>query len=87
MLSEAEIWEIKTYGDAFALSQFRAGIKGRTDAAREIADRLEGRAAQSVGVAINGTIAVDRLEQMERLWRERSAQRSRANPAAVNLEP
>ena len=42
-LSEPEKGEIKTYGDALALSQFRSGIKGKTDAAREIADRLPGR--------------------------------------------
>jgi hypothetical protein len=43
-LSEAEKQEIRTYGDALALNQFRAAIKGKTEAAREIADRLEGRA-------------------------------------------
>ena len=50
-LSEAEKREIKTYGDALALSQFRAGIKGKTEPAREIADRLEGRARQPVEVS------------------------------------
>jgi len=50
-LSEAEKREIKTYGDALALSQFRAGIKGKTEPAREIADRLEGRARQAVEVS------------------------------------
>ena len=33
-----------TYGEAIALGQARAAIKGKTDAAREIADRLEGKA-------------------------------------------
>jgi hypothetical protein len=50
-LSEAERREIKTYGDALALNQFRAAIKGKTEAAREIADRLEGRARQAVEVS------------------------------------
>ena len=50
-LSEAEKQAIKTYGDALALSQFRAGIKGKTDAAREIADRVEGRSRQAVEVS------------------------------------
>jgi len=50
-LSEAERREIKTYGDALALSQFRAAIKGKTEAAREIADRLEGKARQAVEVS------------------------------------
>jgi hypothetical protein len=50
-LSEAEKSAIKTYGDALVLSQFRAGIKGKTEPAREIADRLEGRARQAVEVS------------------------------------
>jgi hypothetical protein len=50
-LSEAEKQEIKTYGDALALNQFRAGIRGKTEAAREIADRVEGRARQTVEVS------------------------------------
>jgi hypothetical protein len=50
-LSEAERREIKTYGDALALNQFRAAIKGKTEAAREIADRLEGKARQAVEVS------------------------------------
>lgn len=33
-----------TYRDIVAMGQARAAIKGKTDAAREIADRLEGRA-------------------------------------------
>jgi Family of unknown function (DUF5681) len=50
-LSPAERQEIKTYGDALALNQFRAAIKGKTDAAREITDRLEGRARQALEVS------------------------------------
>lgn len=50
-LSEAEKQEIKTYGDALALNQFRSAIKGKTEAAREIADRLEGRARQALEVS------------------------------------
>ncbi len=50
-LSEAEKGTIKTYGDALVLNQFRAAIKGKTDAAREITDRLEGRARQAVEVS------------------------------------
>ena len=59
-LSEAERQEIMTYGDALALTQFRTGIKGRTDAAREIADRLEGGARQPVEVGAS--------EDMADLW-------------------
>ena len=50
-LREAEKSAIKTYGDALVLSQFRAGNKGKTEPAREIADRLEGRARQAVEVS------------------------------------
>jgi hypothetical protein len=42
---------IKTYGDLVAWAQFRSGIKGKTEAAREIADRIEGRAGRRVEVA------------------------------------
>jgi Family of unknown function (DUF5681) len=63
-LSEAEKQEIKTYGDALAISQFRAGIKGKTEAAREIADRVEGKARQSVDVS--GDITVGLAERIER---------------------
>jgi hypothetical protein len=35
-----------TWGDAIVLGQARAAIKGKTEAAREIADRVEGRARQ-----------------------------------------
>jgi hypothetical protein len=40
-----------TYGEAIALGQARAAIKGKTDAAREIGDRLEGKARQAVEVS------------------------------------
>jgi hypothetical protein len=33
-----------TYGDAIAMGQARAAIKGKTEAAREIGDRMEGKA-------------------------------------------
>ena len=70
-LSEAERPAIKTYGDALALSQFRAGIKGKTEAAREITDRVEGRARQQVElsasldvVSIRETIEKRRAERL-----------------------
>ena len=40
-----------TYGEAIALGLARAAIKGKTEAAREIADRLEGKARQAVEVS------------------------------------
>jgi hypothetical protein len=38
----------RTYAQLAAEGQFNAAIKGKTDAAREIADRLEGKAVQAV---------------------------------------
>jgi predicted aspartyl protease len=38
----------RTYAQLAAEGQFEAAIKGKTDAAREIADRLEGKAVQPV---------------------------------------
>jgi hypothetical protein len=35
-----------TYGDALAFDQFNAALKGRTEAAREIREAIEGKAAQ-----------------------------------------
>jgi hypothetical protein len=40
-----------TYGDAVALSQMRAAIKGKTDAAREVREAMEGKATQRVELA------------------------------------
>jgi len=37
-----------TYGDALALSVFKAALKGRTDAAREIREAIEGKAPQRI---------------------------------------
>lgn len=37
-----------TWADALALGQMRSAVKGKTDAAREIADRVEGKTAQAV---------------------------------------
>ena len=35
-----------TYGDALAFDQFKAALNGRTEAAREIREAIEGKAAQ-----------------------------------------
>lgn len=40
-----------TWGDALAISQFRAAIKGRTDAAREIREAVEGKASLRLELA------------------------------------
>jgi hypothetical protein len=79
-LSDAERPAIKTYGDALALSQFRAGIKGKTDAAREIADRLESRARQPLEFAGKDGAPLDlavRIEAGRRRLAEYREQRAR----------
>jgi hypothetical protein len=53
-----------TWADAMALGQLHSAVKGKTDAAREIADRLEGRARQPVDVS--GGITVGLAERIER---------------------
>ena len=40
-----------TYGDAIVLGQARSALKGKTDAAKEIADRVEGKVTESVEVS------------------------------------
>ena len=39
-----------TYGDAVALSVFESALKGRTDAAREIREAVEGKAGQRMEI-------------------------------------
>jgi uncharacterized protein DUF5681 len=59
----------RTYAQLAAEGQFNAAIKGKTDAAREIADRLEGKAVQPVvgddpagtSVAVNIEVARKKL--------------------------
>jgi hypothetical protein len=64
-----------TYGDAIALGQARAAIKGKTDAAREIADRVDGRARQQMELSGPGG---DPIEITERLVRARERRLARA---------
>jgi hypothetical protein len=42
---------IKTLGDLQVLAQFQGALKGKTEAAREIADRIEGKATQRIEAA------------------------------------
>jgi hypothetical protein len=59
----------RTYAQLAAEGQFNAAIKGKTDAAREIADRLEGEAVQplsgdpssSMSVTVNIELAREKL--------------------------
>jgi len=55
-----------TYGGAIAVGQARAAIKGKTDVAREIADRLEGKARQPVEVSGRNGGPVDLAEVISR---------------------
>jgi len=51
-----------TYAQLAAEGQFNAAIKGKTDAAREIADRLEGKAVQPFGDDTSGTSVTVNIE-------------------------
>jgi hypothetical protein len=48
----------RTYAQLAAEGQFNAAIKGKTDAAREIADRLEGKAVQPISGDISSGMSV-----------------------------
>jgi hypothetical protein len=48
-----------------ALGQLRSAVKGKTDAAREIADRLEGRARQAVELSGRDGSPIDISERLE----------------------
>jgi Mg-chelatase subunit ChlD len=50
--------EGRTYAQLIAEGQCKAAIKGKTEAAREIADRLEGKAVQPVVGDITGGMSV-----------------------------
>jgi hypothetical protein len=52
----------RTYAQLAAEGQFNAAIKGKTEAAREIADRLEGKAAQPFGDDTAGTSVTVNIE-------------------------
>jgi hypothetical protein len=47
-----------TWADAIALGQLRSAVKGSTPAAREIADRIEGRVTQPIGGEDGGPVEV-----------------------------
>ena len=51
-----------TYGDAIVLAQARAALKGKTEAAREITDRVDGKARQQVEVSGRNGGPVDLYE-------------------------
>jgi len=46
------------WADAMALGQLHSAVKGNTVAAREIADRIEGRVLQPIGGEDGGPVAV-----------------------------
>jgi hypothetical protein len=52
-----------TFGDAIAMGQVRAAIKGRTDAAREVREAIEGKATQRIEIA--DTTIADAFEKMK----------------------
>jgi hypothetical protein len=67
-LPEGAIW-----GDAIAMGQARAAIKGKTDAAREIGDRLEGKARQPVEVSGRNGAPVNLAEIIATVRRRKAA--------------
>ena len=65
----AKLRKGSTWADLAALSMAKAAVKGRVDAAREIADRLEGKATQPVEVTGEEDGSVSVLA----VWAERQA--------------
>jgi hypothetical protein len=63
-----------TWADALALGQIRSAVKSKTDAAKEIGDRLEGKARQPVEISATEAFTTHVKESMERL-EERRRQR------------
>jgi hypothetical protein len=47
-----------TWADAMALGQLRSAVKGNTVAAKEIADRIEGRVTQPISGEAGGPVEV-----------------------------
>jgi hypothetical protein len=58
-----------TYASPLALGQFRAGIKGKTEAAREIREGIEGKATQKMQVsgADGGAVKLDLKTTLQRI--------------------
>ena len=52
-----------TYGDAIAMGQVRAAIKGKTEAAREFREAIEGKATQRIEIA--DTTIADAFEKIK----------------------
>ena len=78
----------RSYLELLAEGQFRSAIKGKTDAAREIADRLEGKVAQAVAGTDAGPVEVRIINRIARPDRdavpeERPTQTVAASPAAL----
>ncbi len=55
--------EGRTYGELLAAGQFEAAIKGDTRAAREITDRLEGKAVQPIWGGDGTPITIELLDR------------------------
>ena len=53
LLAITDLPEGSTYGDALAMRQFREALAGSTSGAKEITDRLEGKARQPVDVTVS----------------------------------
>ena len=78
-LSEAERAAIKNYGDALALSQFRAGIKGKTEAPERLLIAVDGKARQPIELSGPGGDLLELVEPLVR-GRARAAQMKASEP-------
>lgn len=56
---------VLTFAQAVALSQFSAAIRGRTDASKEVTDRLEGKAKQEVKFTNDAPLATKPTDELE----------------------
>lgn len=79
-----------TWANAIALGQIRSALKGNTVAAKEIADRVEGRVRQPVEVATpeGGEIRVEIVHiGSGKEWSDESKQAGSEDSAAIKPEP
>jgi hypothetical protein len=77
-----------TWADAMALGQLRSAVKGNTVAAKEIADRIEGRVTQPISGEDGGPVQVTwTLEVIGQETKNEAKQTVSQNPAVVEPEP
>jgi hypothetical protein len=80
---EIELSEGATFADLIALGQAVSAMRGNTAAAREIADRLEGRVTEK----IDATVSLSWLEQFRRAEERMAAKEKQQGRAAESENP